>query len=235
MTAAPDAIALRPWSSATSCGSANGGTCPRSRSTCTPTTRSRRRSTRSGSAARSMIRSRRYWIIELEGPPVGLANLYDISVLHRRAYWAFYLASPEVRGRGVGSFAERFVIRHAFEELRLRQAVLRGARDERRGRHDAPALRVPGRRHASRPRAQGRRAGRCRDAEPASRGVAGGPLVRRWLRCPRPAIARRSSRLFTRDDVAEFARLSGMTTRSTSTPRRRPPPGLTGRSSTARW
>lgn len=63
--------------------------------------------------------ARRYWIIELDGEPVGLANLYDISTTHRRAYWAFYLASPEVRGRGVGSFAERFVIRHAFEELDL--------------------------------------------------------------------------------------------------------------------
>lgn len=63
--------------------------------------------------------SRCYWIIELDGAPVGLANLYGISEAHKRAYWAFYLASPEVRGRGVGSFAERFVIRHAFEHLGL--------------------------------------------------------------------------------------------------------------------
>jgi UDP-4-amino-4,6-dideoxy-N-acetyl-beta-L-altrosamine N-acetyltransferase len=62
---------------------------------------------------------RRYWVIELEGTSVGLANLYDISELHNRAYWAFYLASPEVRGRGVGSFAERFVMRYAFDELGL--------------------------------------------------------------------------------------------------------------------
>jgi UDP-4-amino-4,6-dideoxy-N-acetyl-beta-L-altrosamine N-acetyltransferase len=63
--------------------------------------------------------TRRYWIIELEGAPVGLANLYDISTAHRRAYWAFYLASPEVRGRGVGAFAERFVMRHTFVDLDL--------------------------------------------------------------------------------------------------------------------
>lgn len=63
--------------------------------------------------------NRRYWIIELEGEPVGLANLYDISVDHRRAYWAFYLASASVRGKGVGSYAERFVIRHTFEDLDL--------------------------------------------------------------------------------------------------------------------
>lgn len=61
--------------------------------------------------------TKRYWIIELDGAPVGLANLYDISEAQRRAYWAFYLASPEVRGRGVGAFTERFVLRHVFEEL----------------------------------------------------------------------------------------------------------------------
>ena len=63
--------------------------------------------------------AKRYWIIELDGEPVGLANLYDISRLHRRAYWAFYLADARVRGRGVGSFTERFVLRCAFEELGL--------------------------------------------------------------------------------------------------------------------
>jgi pseudaminic acid biosynthesis N-acetyl transferase len=62
---------------------------------------------------------RRYWIIELDSIPVGLANVYDINTSHRRAYWAFYLADPTVRGRGVGSATERFVLRYAFEELAL--------------------------------------------------------------------------------------------------------------------
>lgn len=62
---------------------------------------------------------RKYWIIELDGVPVGLANLVDISPRHRRASWAFYLADPLVRGRGVGSFTERFVLRYAFDELNL--------------------------------------------------------------------------------------------------------------------
>ena len=43
---------------------------------------------------------RRYWIIELDGEPVGLANLADISPANRKASWAYYLASPTVRGRG---------------------------------------------------------------------------------------------------------------------------------------
>ena len=63
--------------------------------------------------------ARRYWIIELDGEPVGLANLYDISPRHGTAYWAFYLADARVRGRGVGSAAERFVLRYAFAELGL--------------------------------------------------------------------------------------------------------------------
>lgn len=62
---------------------------------------------------------RRYWIIELDEEPVGLANLVDISERHRRASWAFYLADPAVRGRGVGSFTETYVLKHAFAELGL--------------------------------------------------------------------------------------------------------------------
>lgn len=62
---------------------------------------------------------RRYWIIELDGRPVGLTNLYDIRLDHLRAYWAIYLADPSVRGRGVGSSAQRLVMRYAFEELGL--------------------------------------------------------------------------------------------------------------------
>lgn len=62
---------------------------------------------------------RRYWIIELDGRPVGLANMVEISERHRRASWAFYLADPAIRGRGVGSFTEMFVMREAFEELKL--------------------------------------------------------------------------------------------------------------------
>ena len=63
--------------------------------------------------------TKRYWVIELDGEPVGLANLYDIQAPQKRAYWAFYLADDRVRGKGVGSATERFVMRHVFEELNL--------------------------------------------------------------------------------------------------------------------
>ena len=63
--------------------------------------------------------TKRYWIIELDGEPVGLANLYDISALQKRAYWAFYLADDRVRGKGVGAATERWVLRHVFLDLEL--------------------------------------------------------------------------------------------------------------------
>ena len=63
--------------------------------------------------------ARRYWIIELDGEPVGLANLADISREHRRCAWAYYLASPAVRGKGVGAFVEFWMIEHVFGVLGL--------------------------------------------------------------------------------------------------------------------
>lgn len=63
--------------------------------------------------------SRKYWIIELDGEPVGLANLYDISKANRKTAWAYYLASPSVRGKGVGAFVEFWMIEHVFKTLGL--------------------------------------------------------------------------------------------------------------------
>jgi UDP-4-amino-4,6-dideoxy-N-acetyl-beta-L-altrosamine N-acetyltransferase len=62
---------------------------------------------------------RRYWIIELDGEPVGLANLAGIDPERRRCEWAYYLAEPGVRGRGVGAVVEFMVIDHVFGELGL--------------------------------------------------------------------------------------------------------------------
>lgn len=62
-------------------------------------------------------RDRRYWVIEVNGAPVGLVNLADIDETHRRCAWAYYLASPSVRGLGVGSYVEFWVIEHVFGRL----------------------------------------------------------------------------------------------------------------------
>lgn len=63
--------------------------------------------------------ARRYWIVEADGEDVGLANVYDIDLRHSRAAWAFYLASPNVRGKGVGSYVEYRMLSYVFEERRL--------------------------------------------------------------------------------------------------------------------
>jgi UDP-4-amino-4,6-dideoxy-N-acetyl-beta-L-altrosamine N-acetyltransferase len=63
--------------------------------------------------------TRRYWIIELDGEPVGLASLSDISMAQKRAEVALYIADGRVRGRGVGAAADGLLIRYAFEELGL--------------------------------------------------------------------------------------------------------------------
>jgi UDP-4-amino-4,6-dideoxy-N-acetyl-beta-L-altrosamine N-acetyltransferase len=62
---------------------------------------------------------RAYWIIEMDGAPVGLANLYDIDRVHGRCAWAYYLAEPQVRGRGVGSYVEYVMIERVFGEFGL--------------------------------------------------------------------------------------------------------------------
>ena len=62
---------------------------------------------------------RRYWIIEVDGEPVGLANLAEIDRANRRAAWAYYLGDPAARGRGVGSLVEVAVLEYAFNALEL--------------------------------------------------------------------------------------------------------------------
>lgn len=62
---------------------------------------------------------RRYWVIEADAKPVGLANLYDLTPEHGRSSWAYYLADPSTRGQGIGAFVEYWVIEHVFGELGL--------------------------------------------------------------------------------------------------------------------
>lgn len=64
---------------------------------------------------------RAYWIIELDGLPVGPANFYDIDRSQGRASWAYYLADPSVRGKGVGGYVEYLMIEQAFGPMGLRK------------------------------------------------------------------------------------------------------------------
>ena len=58
---------------------------------------------------------RRYWIIEMDGEPVGLANLARIEPAARRCEWAYYLGEASTRGKGLGSRIEYIVLRYVFE------------------------------------------------------------------------------------------------------------------------
>lgn len=62
---------------------------------------------------------RAFWIIMLDDTPVGLANLARIDPENRRCEWAYYLADPATRGRGVGQAVEFAMLAHVFETLGL--------------------------------------------------------------------------------------------------------------------
>ena len=62
---------------------------------------------------------RHYLIIEWNGVAVGLANLADISTVHEKATWAYYLADPATRGKGIGACVEYLMIEKAFSAFGL--------------------------------------------------------------------------------------------------------------------
>ena len=43
------------------------------------------------------------WIIVVDGEDVGLVSIVRIDEVNHRAEWAYYLASPSVRGKGIVS------------------------------------------------------------------------------------------------------------------------------------
>jgi UDP-4-amino-4,6-dideoxy-N-acetyl-beta-L-altrosamine N-acetyltransferase len=61
----------------------------------------------------------KYWIIVCDGEDVGVANLYEIDPVNRRCSWGFYVASPNVRGKNVGTHAEYTVLNYVFDQLKF--------------------------------------------------------------------------------------------------------------------
>jgi len=59
------------------------------------------------------------WTVRMDDVPVGAAFISDVDRTNRRASWAFYLADPRTRGKGVGSAVEVLVLNHAFDRLHL--------------------------------------------------------------------------------------------------------------------
>jgi UDP-4-amino-4,6-dideoxy-N-acetyl-beta-L-altrosamine N-acetyltransferase len=61
----------------------------------------------------------KFWVIELDGRAVGLANIYAVDRENRRCSWAFYIGEKDAQGKGVGTYVECWVLRHVFETLGL--------------------------------------------------------------------------------------------------------------------
>jgi len=59
------------------------------------------------------------WIITVDGEDVGLVSIVGIDSVNRRCEWAYYLASPSVRGKGIGKSVEMNVLAYVFETLNL--------------------------------------------------------------------------------------------------------------------
>jgi UDP-4-amino-4,6-dideoxy-N-acetyl-beta-L-altrosamine N-acetyltransferase len=64
-------------------------------------------------------RSYKVWIIVCDGVDVGLANLYNIDLRNSQCYWGSYIATSDLRGKGIGGFVEFLVLSYVFESLRL--------------------------------------------------------------------------------------------------------------------
>jgi UDP-4-amino-4,6-dideoxy-N-acetyl-beta-L-altrosamine N-acetyltransferase len=62
---------------------------------------------------------KRYFIIEIDGAPGGLAGFTEIDHKEASASWAFYLADEQTRGRGLGAETEFLMLEHAFGALAL--------------------------------------------------------------------------------------------------------------------
>jgi UDP-4-amino-4,6-dideoxy-N-acetyl-beta-L-altrosamine N-acetyltransferase len=67
--------------------------------------------------------SKEYWIIQNQGRPVGVANLYDVNPAFKSCYWAFYLGETDLRGSGLGAKVEMAVLDYVFEERKLNKLL----------------------------------------------------------------------------------------------------------------
>jgi UDP-4-amino-4,6-dideoxy-N-acetyl-beta-L-altrosamine N-acetyltransferase len=63
--------------------------------------------------------TKKYWIINVDNEDVGLIGIYSIDLENHRCEWAYYLASPSVRGKGIGKSVELNILQYVFEDLGL--------------------------------------------------------------------------------------------------------------------
>jgi UDP-4-amino-4,6-dideoxy-N-acetyl-beta-L-altrosamine N-acetyltransferase len=63
--------------------------------------------------------TKKHWIIEVDGEWVGLVNLYNIDLINKRAYWAYYLGETSVKGKGIGTQVELNILQYVFDKMGL--------------------------------------------------------------------------------------------------------------------
>lgn len=61
----------------------------------------------------------KYWIIQYNETPIGLASITSINYQLNSCYWAFYLGNSSIRGAGIGAKVELCVIDYVFNTLNL--------------------------------------------------------------------------------------------------------------------
>jgi len=64
-------------------------------------------------------KSRYDWIINVDGEDVGLVSIVHVDLVHKRCEYGYYLVSPGVRGKGIGSSVEMNVLALVFDRLKL--------------------------------------------------------------------------------------------------------------------
>lgn len=62
-------------------------------------------------------KSCKYWIIVYGKEEIGLVNITDIDDANKRCNYASYIVNKSLRGTGIGTLAEYYILNHIFDEL----------------------------------------------------------------------------------------------------------------------
>lgn len=63
--------------------------------------------------------TKKYFIINCDGIPCGVALLYNIDMISKKCYWAFYIGDENVANQKVGSTAEYLVLNFVFSIMKM--------------------------------------------------------------------------------------------------------------------
>ena len=61
-------------------------------------------------------KSCKYWIIVYAEKEIGLVNITDLDEVNKRCNYASYIVSENLRGKGIGTLAEYYILKHIFDE-----------------------------------------------------------------------------------------------------------------------